>query len=212
MLRIGQELATVPARKPETAMPRGCRRLIREERSRISALRETGKLNGAVARQPERGPTTVSRGIRRNGGGGGYGYAVARGKAEGRRSAAPSVPGKMTPELSPLVKGRPRKARSGRNGMKRMLSNKRAVAAVDPAYTSQTRYIWGNNDKAFRRTQSDFTRVAGSINRQAIDIRPNYQMRRLEVVACKKFRESAVSSFGQRTPSDLRNGIRITSA
>ena len=78
-------------------MPKGCRHLTHEERCRISALKGSGRSNGGFARRLGRDPATVGRKVRRNGGEG-YAHAEAQGKAEARRSAASSVPGKMTPE------------------------------------------------------------------------------------------------------------------
>ena len=72
-------------------MPKGCRRLIYEERCHISALKGSGRSNGGTARRPGRGPAAVGRGIRRSGGEGGYAHA------EARRSAASSVLRKVTP-------------------------------------------------------------------------------------------------------------------
>ena len=80
-------------------MPKGCRHLTCEERCRISALKGSGRPNGGTARRPGRGPAAAGRGIRRSGGEMGYAHAEAQGQAEARRSAAPSVPRKVTPEL-----------------------------------------------------------------------------------------------------------------
>ena len=87
-------------------MPEGQRHLTHTGRSRIHALMESGLSGGAIARQPGRGPSSVPRGIRRNGGARGQRHAQAQRKSEARRGAAPSVPGKMTPEPVALVEGR----------------------------------------------------------------------------------------------------------
>ncbi len=49
--------------------------------------------------------TTVWRELRRNGGGGGYSPGEAQGRAEARRSAASSVPRRMTPDRWAQVEG-----------------------------------------------------------------------------------------------------------
>ncbi len=87
-------------------MPEGQRHLTHTGRSRIHALRESGLSNGAIARQLGRDRTTVWRGVRRNSGKRACRHVQAQRRAEGRRSAAPSVPRKMTPELWTLVEGR----------------------------------------------------------------------------------------------------------
>ncbi len=79
-------------------MPEGQRHLTHTGRSRIHALMKSGLSAAAVARQLGRSPSSVPRGIRRNGGARGYRHAQAQRLAEGRRSAASSVPRKMTPE------------------------------------------------------------------------------------------------------------------
>ena len=87
-------------------MPEGQRHLTYPERCQIHALRESGLSNGAIARQLGRDRTTVWREVRRNSGKRACRHVQAQRRAEGRRSAAPSVPGKMTPELWALVEGR----------------------------------------------------------------------------------------------------------
>ncbi len=87
-------------------MPEGYRHLTYPERCQIHALMESGLSGGAIARQLGRSPSSISREIRRNGGARGYRHAQAQRLAEGRRSAASSVPRKMTPELWALVEGR----------------------------------------------------------------------------------------------------------
>ncbi len=87
-------------------MPEGQRHLTHPGRSRIHALMKSGLSNGAIARQPGRDRTTVWREVRRNSGKRACRHAQARRRAEGRRSAAPSVPGKMTPELWRMVEER----------------------------------------------------------------------------------------------------------
>ncbi len=87
-------------------MPEGQRHLTHPERCQIHALMESGLSGGAIARQLGRSPSSVPREIRRNGGARGYRHAQAQRLAEGRRSAASSVPRKMTPEPVALVEGR----------------------------------------------------------------------------------------------------------
>ena len=87
-------------------MPEGQRHLTHPGRCRIHATGKSGHSNGAIARRPGRSPSSVSREIRRNGGARGYRHAQAQRRAEGRRGAAPSVPGKMTPELWRMVEER----------------------------------------------------------------------------------------------------------
>ncbi len=87
-------------------MPEGQRHLTYPERCQIHALMESGLSGGAIARQLGRSPSSVPRGIRRNGGARGYRHAQAQRLAEGRRSAASSVPRKMTPGLWALVEER----------------------------------------------------------------------------------------------------------
>ncbi len=79
-------------------MPEGYRHLTFDERCQIYALRKSGLSNGAIARQLGRHPATISREIRRNGGGRGYRQGQAWRKATERRSEASSVPGKLTEE------------------------------------------------------------------------------------------------------------------
>ncbi len=69
-------------------MPEGCRHPAFDGRCRIFALGKGGLSNGAIARRPGRGPSTVSRGLRRSGGGRGYWRRRAQGKATGERRAA----------------------------------------------------------------------------------------------------------------------------
>ncbi len=79
-------------------MPEGYRHLTFDERCRIYATGKSGLSDGAIARRPGRHPATISREIRRNGGGRGYRQGQAWRKATGRRSGASSVPGKLTEE------------------------------------------------------------------------------------------------------------------
>ncbi len=83
-------------------MPRGCRHLTCGERCRTCAPRKSGRSNGAIAAQLGRSPSSISREIRRNGGGRGYRHRQAQGKA----SASP-VPRKMTPEQWRMAEDRP---------------------------------------------------------------------------------------------------------
>ena len=87
-------------------MPGGYRHLTREERCQIYALRKSGLSDSAVALQLGRDRVTVWREVRRNSGERGYRHGQAQGKAEARRSAASSVPRKMTPERWAHVEGR----------------------------------------------------------------------------------------------------------
>jgi len=87
-------------------MPEGYRHLTCAERCQIHALRKSGLSHPAIARQLGRDRTTVWREVRRNSGGRGYRHRQAQGKAEARRSAASSVPRKMTPELWRMVEER----------------------------------------------------------------------------------------------------------
>ena len=87
-------------------MPEGQRHLTHPGRCRIHAMGKSGHSNGAIARQLGRSPSSVSRGIRRNGGARGYRHAQAQQKAEARRVAAPSVPRRMTPGLWRMVEER----------------------------------------------------------------------------------------------------------
>ena len=86
-------------------MPKGQRHLTHGERCQIYALRKSGLSDSAIARQLGRDRATVWREVRRNGGGRGYRHGQAQRKAEERRSAASSVPRKMTPERWRLVEG-----------------------------------------------------------------------------------------------------------
>ncbi len=79
-------------------MPEGYRHLTFDERCQIYATGKSGLSNGAIARRPGRHPATISREIRRNGGGRGYRQGQAWRKATERRSGASSVPGKLTEE------------------------------------------------------------------------------------------------------------------
>ncbi len=79
-------------------MPEGYRHLTFDERCRIYATGKGGLSDGAIAGRPGRHPATISREIRRNGGGRGYRQGQAWRKATGRRSEASSVPGKLTEE------------------------------------------------------------------------------------------------------------------
>ncbi len=106
MLRIGQEAATVPLlRREETAMPEGFRHLTHGERCQIGALKESGLSYGDIAARLGRDRSSVWRELRRNGGDSGYSPGEAQGMAEARRSAASSVPRKMTAERWAHVEG-----------------------------------------------------------------------------------------------------------
>ncbi len=89
-------------------MPEGCRHLTHGERCRIGALKESGLSDGAIAARLGRDRSSVWRELRRNaGGGGGYSPGEAQGRAEARRSAASSVPRRMTPDRWASVEGLP---------------------------------------------------------------------------------------------------------
>ncbi len=77
-------------------MPEGYRHLTFDGRCRIYATGKGGLSDGAIAGRPGRHPATISREIRRNGGGRGYRQGQAWRKATERRSGASSVPGKLT--------------------------------------------------------------------------------------------------------------------
>ncbi len=87
-------------------MPEGQRHLTHTGRSRIHALMKSGLSAAAVARQLGRSPSSVPRGIRRNGGARGQRHAQAQRRAEARRRSASSVPSRMTPELWRMVEER----------------------------------------------------------------------------------------------------------
>ncbi len=96
-------------------MPGGYRHPAFDGRCRIFATGKSGLSNGAIARWPGRAPSTISREIRRGGGGRGYRRRQAQGKATERRSDASSVPGKLTGERRSSVVAKPGRAgaRSG---------------------------------------------------------------------------------------------------
>ena len=73
----------------------GYRHLSYEERVAIATLSKEGLSLAAIARRLGRSASTVSREVKRNRGGKGYRAGQAQGKAEGRRSAASSVPRKL---------------------------------------------------------------------------------------------------------------------
>jgi len=78
-------------------MPKGQRHLTHPGRCRIHALGKSGLSGAAIARRPGRDRTTVWREVRRNPGKRGQRHGQAQGKAEARRCAAPSVPGRLRP-------------------------------------------------------------------------------------------------------------------
>ncbi len=78
-------------------MPEGHRHLTHEERCQIGALKESGLSDGAIAARLGRDRSSVSRELRRNGGG----YSPG----EAQRSAASGVPQKMTPDRWAQVEG-----------------------------------------------------------------------------------------------------------
>ncbi len=80
-------------------MPEGYRHPPFDGRRRIFALGKGGLSNGAIARRPGRGPPTVSRELRRDGGGRGYRRRRAQGRA-GARNGSRAVPGWRTPAWS----------------------------------------------------------------------------------------------------------------
>ena len=73
----------------------GYRHLSYEERVAIATLSKEGLSLAAIARRLGRSASTVSHEVKRNRGGKGYRAGQAQGKAEGRRSAASSVPRKL---------------------------------------------------------------------------------------------------------------------
>ena len=93
-------------------MPKRCRHPACEEGGRIHVLGKSGRSNPAIARLLGRDRTTIRREVRRNGGGRGYRYEQAQRRASARRSAASSVPGRMTPELWRLAEERLAEGRS----------------------------------------------------------------------------------------------------
>ncbi len=129
-------------------MPEGYRHLTFDERCRIYATGKGGLSNGAIARRPGRHPATISREIRRNGGGRGYRQGQAWRKATGRRSGASSVPGKLTEERRAKVVAKP--GRAGARNRSRGVSGWRTPAwsAVSGYTTSYARTAGRRN--AFR--------------------------------------------------------------
>ncbi len=116
-------------------MPEGYRHLTFDGRCRIFALGKGGLSNGAIARWPGRDPSTISRELRRDGGGRGYRCRRAQGKAAGRRGGAPSVPGKPNGERRAAVVAKPGRA-GARNGS-RVVSGWRTPAwSVGSGYTT----------------------------------------------------------------------------
>ena len=87
-------------------MPEGQRHLTHPGRCRIHATGKSGLSDGAIARQLGRDRTTVWREVRRNPGERACRHAQAQRRSEARRRAAPSVPGKMTPERWRMVEER----------------------------------------------------------------------------------------------------------
>ncbi len=100
-------------------MPEGYRHLTFDGRCRIYVTGKGGLSDGAIAGRPGRHPATISREIRRDGGGRGYRWKQARRKATGRRSGTSSVPGKPAEERWAKVVAKPGRAgaRSGSRGV-----------------------------------------------------------------------------------------------
>ena len=87
-------------------MPNGYRHLTCAERCRTCAPRKGGLSVSGVAQQLGRPRSTVSREVRRNGGGRGQRHKQAQRKPDARRRGASSVPRKMTPGPWAMVEER----------------------------------------------------------------------------------------------------------
>ncbi len=113
-------------------MPEGQRHLTHTGRSRIHALMKSGLSNAAIARQLGRSPSSVPRGIRRNGGARGQRRAQAQRRAEARRGAAPSVPSSHAATSRTIV---PRAGiRRSRHCRERTLVPVPAMSGQDPCF------------------------------------------------------------------------------
>ena len=80
-------------------MPKGHHHLTYDKRCQIYALLKRGCTKAEVARQLGVHRSTITNEIKRNTGRKGYRYKQAQEKASARRTAASSVPRKMTPSL-----------------------------------------------------------------------------------------------------------------
>jgi len=78
------------------------RQLIQEERYQISALKEWGLSNAAIAHRLARSPSTISRELTRNRGVRGYQAAMAQRLSDKRRKTAAKA-NKRLPELNDWV-------------------------------------------------------------------------------------------------------------
>ncbi len=131
-------------------MPEGYRHLTFDGRCRIYATGKGGLSDGAIAGRPGRHPATISREIRRNGGGRGYRCRQAQGKATGCRSGASSVPGKLTEERRAKVVAKP--GRAGARNRSRGVSGWRT-----PAWSAVSGYT-----TSYARTAGTEERLAGT--------------------------------------------------
>ena len=88
-------------------MPKGYRHLAQAERCQIYALKKSGLSNSQIAIQLDRARSTIGREVKRNSGRRGYRHQQAQRRTYERRKAAPSVPGKMTPDLCAVIDEKP---------------------------------------------------------------------------------------------------------
>ncbi len=131
-------------------MPEGYRHLTFDGRCRIYATGKGGLSDGAIAGRPGRHPATISRELRRDGGGRGYRQGQARRKASARRSGASSVPGKLTEERWAKVVAKLGKA--GARNRSRGVSGWRT-----PAWSAVSGYT-----TSYARTAGTEERLAGT--------------------------------------------------
>ena len=87
-------------------MPGSYKQLDFAERQQVYFLRKQGLSCRGIARQLGRSPSTISRELRRNSGGGGYRFSQAQRMAWERRSETSSVPRKMTGRMWAIVEGK----------------------------------------------------------------------------------------------------------
>ncbi len=131
-------------------MPEGYRHLTFDGRCRIYATGKSGLSDGAIAARPGRHPATISREIRRDGGGRGYRQGQAWRKATGRRSGVSSVPGKLTEGRRAKVVAKP--GRAGARNRSRGVSGWRT-----PAWSAVSGYT-----TSYARTAGTEERLAGT--------------------------------------------------
>ncbi len=135
-------------------MPEGYRHLTFDGRCRIYATGKGVLSDGAIAGRPggraAHHPATISREIRRNGGGRGYRQGQAWRKATGRRSGASSVPGKLTEERRAKVVAKP--GRAGARNRSRDVSGWRT-----PSWSAVSGYT-----TSYARTAGTEERLAGT--------------------------------------------------